>query len=64
MATTTLVQPVSRHARRRVDVHAIVSELLRHEEEFDELALEERAFCRMIELHGNIGCGLELGMLD
>ena len=64
MATTTLAPSVSPVPRRRVDVHAIVSELLRHEEADEELAVEESTFRRMIETRGMLGCDPELGAFD
>lgn len=63
MASTTHTRPVSRRSVRQLDVAAIIAELLRNEDDADELALDEHTFCHLIEADGMIGYDPELGML-
>lgn len=63
MASTTHIRPVSRRSARHLDVAAIITELLRNEDDADELALDEHALCHMIEADGMIGYDPELAML-
>lgn len=63
MASTTHTRPVSRRSVRHLDVAAIIAELLRNEEDADELALDEHALCHLIEAEGMIGYDPELGTL-
>jgi hypothetical protein len=62
MASTTHIRTVSRRSIRRLDIAAIVAELLRNEEDADELALDEHALCHLIEADGMIGYDPELGL--
>jgi len=62
MASTTHIRTVSRRSIRQLDVAAIVAELLRNEEDADELALDEHALCHLIEADGMIGYDPELGL--
>lgn len=62
MASTTHTRTMSRRSIRQLDVAAIVGELLRNEEDADELALDEHALCHLIEADGMIGYDPELGL--
>lgn len=61
MARTTHAQSESRGPGRRIDVEAIIAELLRDEDDTDELALDEHTLCRLIETQGKIDRDPELG---
>jgi len=63
MASITHIRPMARRSGRPLDVAAVITELLRNEEDADELALDEHALCHIIEADGMIGCDPELALL-
>ncbi|HRP97269.1 MAG TPA: hypothetical protein PL143_13545 [Rhodocyclaceae bacterium] len=63
MASITHTRPESRRSVRHLDVAAIITELLRNEEDADDLALDEHTLCHLIEADGMIGYDPEVGML-